>query len=658
MIRPTKAVVLAAGFGTRMLPLSRDLPKPLMPLWGVPILERVLNLLKRWGVTEVVINLHHNPDEIFALGRSLTRPDFQINFSFEPDILGTGGALRRAEWFIGNQPFWLINSDIVADLKPDALIKTFASRKCLSAAWLHPTLGPRTVEMSNGWITTFQSPAPATKGTFTFCGLHLVSPRVLDFLPESGFAGIIPAYERAMKKGLRVAGVCVPNSFWADIGTPQQYLDAHRLVAATSGRRHRRSETAATGVVQFAEKSFAAIGRGVIREKKVRVKNSTVWDGAILRAGAVVENAVIGRGADVSGHVRYIAMRADQALDLAEQRALHSLGMDSQRATAYPMGPRGSDRTFTRICVNSREVWRPLSERTSGKAALRAAATPCRSVILMRYSLKREENALYCGHAKFLRGIGLPVARVLLDRPEQRIGVLEDLGDTSLQDWVAGKPAAAVQKKYEQVLDSVLVLHEKGTARARASRWKLMPPFDESLYRWERTFFAGQFLEKRLSLPPRRVTEIVRDLARAGAKLLKSPRVLIHRDLQSSNILLKGGRPFFIDFQGMRFGAAAYDLASLLCDPYVSLPKMIQEELLDYYATRSADPGAAAEIFWWGAVERLAQALGAYARLGAIPGMQSFSGHIAPAVVMMKRALSRVDGMRALRSLMDDLPTR
>ena len=81
------------------------------------------------------------------------------------------------------------------------------------------------------------------------------------------------------------------------------------------------------------------------------------------------------------------------------------------------MGPRGSDRTFTRISSAGRvESGQPGS-------------TPPATVILMRYSLKREENALYCGHAKFLRGIGLPVPRVLLDRPEQQVAVLEDLGD-------------------------------------------------------------------------------------------------------------------------------------------------------------------------------------------------------------------------------------
>ncbi len=610
--RPTKAVVLAAGFGTRMRPLSRDLPKPLMPLWGVPILERVLRLLKRWGVKQVVINLHHHPDEIFALGRSLAGPDLQINFSFEPEILGTGGALRRAEGFLTDQPFWLVNSDIVADLEPHALIRAFARRRCIASAWLHPTLGPRTVETSKGWITSFHSARPGAAGTCTFCGVTLVSPRILDFLPESGFADIIPACERAMKNGLRVAGICAPGATWADIGSPRQYLDAHRLLQTTRG-------------------PFAAMGRGVVRERNVRIRNSVIWDGAILRAGAVIENAIVGRGADVSGHVGYIALRADLALERVEQDALAAAGVNPLRATAYPMRPRGSDRTFTRV-----------SEKKP-------------SVVLMRYSLKREENALYCEHTRRLRRLGLPVPRVLLDRPKDQLAVLEDLGDLSLQEWVAGKTPDAVRGMYERVLDSVLVLHEKGAAAAR--RWKLMPPFDARLYKWERDLFADLFLKNELRLPSRQIAGVLRDLSRVASDLLADCNTLIHRDLQSSNILLRHDRPFFIDFQGMRFGAAAYDLASLLCDPYVSLSETMQKDLLDYYVVRSTNP-VAAELFWRGAIERLAQAIGAYVRLGRISGMQSFRRHIAPAVAMMRRALGHVDGLPALRAALEEAGTR
>ena len=115
---PNKAFVLAAGFGTRMLPLSRDLPKPMMPLWGRPLLEHVLLLLRDWGVRDVLVNTHHRPGELirWAAGRPVA--GLRVNFSFEPEILGTGGALRRAAWFLDDRPFWLINADVAADLDP------------------------------------------------------------------------------------------------------------------------------------------------------------------------------------------------------------------------------------------------------------------------------------------------------------------------------------------------------------------------------------------------------------------------------------------------------------------------------------------------------------------------------------------------------------
>ena len=88
----------------------------------------------------------------------------------------------------------------------------------------------------------------------------------------------------------------------------------------------------------------------------------------------------------------------------------------------------------------------------------------------------------------------------------------------------------------------------------------------------------------------------------------------------------------------------------------MSLSESLQEELLNTYAGRSADPGATTEIFWWGAIERLAQALGAYGAWAHSPGLSSFSRHIVSATAMMRRALDRVGGMRSLRSLINDLP--
>jgi aminoglycoside/choline kinase family phosphotransferase len=156
-------------------------------------------------------------------------------------------------------------------------------------------------------------------------------------------------------------------------------------------------------------------------------------------------------------------------------------------------------------------------------------------------------------------------------------------------------------------------------------------------------------LEKRLGLPPAEVAAIKGDLKKIGRKLLRAPRVVVHRDLQSTNVILKDGRPCFIDFQGMRWGAAAYDLASLLCDPYMELTEPLQLRLLDFYAAKCGD-ATVRDLFWPAAIQRLAQALGAFAKLGAARETLQFGDHIPAALRMMKRALSHVRGLPHLRA--------
>ncbi|MBI2439772.1 MAG: NTP transferase domain-containing protein [Lentisphaerae bacterium] len=194
---PRKAVILAAGFGTRMLPLSLDTPKPLMPLWGKPIVEHIIALLASWGVEEVLINLHYQPEAIcdYVRGRSARIP--RITLSFEPDLLGTGGALQRAAWFLDTAPFWVINADIAAEVNPQPFIRAFQQSNILAALWLQPERGPRTVEMTQGRITDFASSRPGTKGTYTFCGVQVVSPHILRYIPRQGFSSIVQAYQRA-----------------------------------------------------------------------------------------------------------------------------------------------------------------------------------------------------------------------------------------------------------------------------------------------------------------------------------------------------------------------------------------------------------------------------------------------------------------------------
>jgi aminoglycoside/choline kinase family phosphotransferase len=328
----------------------------------------------------------------------------------------------------------------------------------------------------------------------------------------------------------------------------------------------------------------------------------------------------------VRGTVRGVAMAAAAALEPAERDALSALGWKPEDCTALPLGPRGSARTFTRVRRGAR------------------------SVMLVRYDPARLENTLYVGHTRFLARLGVPVPRILFDDAQRCVTILQDLGDLSIEAWIKGRSTREVRSLYERVLDGVLTFHEAGGAAARRERLQMVPSFRPALYRWERDYFAEHMLRNRERRPAAEITRLKRELAAVAARLQRAPRVLVHRDLQSSNILLARGRPCFIDYQGMRYGAAVYDLASLLCDPYVELPEEVCRHLLDYYAARCRAPRLVRELFWYGVLQRLAQALGAYAKLGASADTRHFAQYIPPALRMLDRALARVPGLPALKA--------
>jgi NDP-sugar pyrophosphorylase family protein len=623
--KPRKAILLAAGFGTRIQPLSYDLPKPMMPIWGKPAILRMIHLLRRFGVTEVLVNIHHNPGPIFDFFQTRTVKGMKLELSFEPEILGTGGALRKASWFFDEEPFWIANSDIVANVSPVPFLKEFDQTRPMAVLWLHPTEGPRTVEMENNKITIFRSSRPGTRGTYTFCGLQLVSPAILDFLPPAGFSSVIDAYSAAIAHGKRISGITVKGSFWRDIGSLEQYVEVHRALAARrrSGSKPRHSGTRIRG--------FASVGDGVLVEPGARISDSVIWDGAHIGRDADLRGAVIARDTNVNGPVNGAAIRCDKIKDAVLTAALSRFHWPADQVTAMPLAKRGSARSFTRLAM-------------AGK-----------TVICIHYSTEREENIHYAAIARFLRKKGLPVPHILLDMPDRHAVIVEDLGDLSLESAASFLSPQQLERVYRRILDALLELHAIPPDSAKRQHVTLQPGFARDLYRWERNLMAEHLLRKKLCLTNSKVGAIMKDLGTAANRLLEEPVVLVHRDMQSSNLLLKDGRPYFIDFQGMRTGPAAYDLASLLCDPYVMLSPELQQRLLHYYCSRSHNGRRIRKSFWYAAIERLAQALGAYGRLSALPGMGRFADYIPPAMRMMHRAITHTGDFKSLSLLVDSV---
>lgn len=583
-----KAVVLAAGLGKRLRPLTLVSPKPLLPLWGVPMLERMLRMLEGWGVEEIAVNAHWLAPQIsrFVAKRG---GKAKVTVSEEQEILGTGGALVPLRGFLGKDPFWLVNGDIVAEgLDPQPIADAFDRSGGFAGCWLSSTLGPRTVEADPvGRVCNWSSDVPGDNGTYTYCGCALLSPDVLDYLPSEGFATIVSAYEKAMMEDARfVTGVDEPDAWWADCGTPDGYLEAHHA----------------------------------LDPERFEANPNVLFDGVKLLDTADLAGCTVTGGMVGGAFERTPLVGLDQIGDARLEAAADRLGWPHADVALEWMGERGSDRSFWRMVYGDE-----------------------RAVAVEYDDAKRAENARYASHARLLESAGVPVPKVLADVPERRILALEDISQASLQD-LALKRGVDMLALYAPVLRALRVMHERGTECALGAGAELEPSFSPELYRWEHDLFEEHCVRGRFGIDA--LPDAVRaDLDAAAAELLRARPVLVHRDFQSSNVLFRQDGTFaFIDFQGMRLGPAAYDVASLLYDPYVEMDEGTRAKLAGMYPV-----GQLA----FGAVQRLVQSLGAFGRLASV-GQPQFGRYVPRALQNLLSAADEAD-LDALGGFVEDL---
>ncbi len=631
---PTKAIVLAAGFGDRMRPLATRTPKAMMPFAGAPIIDHTLQTLAEWGVKDVLINLHHAPSKLVEYLRTVKRHDLRISFSFEPEIRETGGAVRQAAWFLDENPFWLVNSDIIFELNPRKLVREFSKSDPLACLWVTSAAGPRTVDVRKGRVKSFLSKTPGSANTVTFCGLHLISPEILKYIPDQVFSSIISAYSSAMKKGRKICAVEDERSYWADVGSPEKLLEAHMELAGSSSQDLRVSKIVRKHVSEsrrtlrkhgVASSGFVSVGSIADASRSASVCNAILGHDISLGHRSHTKDCIVGDRTRIRGSVSRAVLPLSDALSEADAASFSNLGWKTSGWTCQAMPPRGSDRKFHRIY--------------KGK----------QSCILIKYKNVRRENALFTQNLKFLKSLRIPVPSLKLDLPANNLCIVEDLGNISLQSASDSMSASEKARIYSDVIKHTAKLHSGSAAGAANRHLTLDVPFDDALYRWEHELFAKHYLADRLQLDNKVVSAILRELQSVSNKLVKQRRSLIHRDLQSSNIMLVDENPVFIDFQGMRMGSRYYDLASLLLDPYVNISAELRLSLVHLYAEIcEIRPETARRNLYLAGTQRLSQAIGAYCRLSRLAGMSHFSRHIPPAIDLLSECLRHTQELPVL----------
>lgn len=224
-----KAMILAAGVGSRLRPLTDETPKALVDVGGVPMIEHVIRHLRSAGVTEVVINVFHLGDRIVDFLASKGNFGLHVAFSRESMLLDTGGGLKNAAWFFDDgRPFFLHNVDVLSDINLDALRRQHEESRALATLAVqarpssrrllfdeHGRLCGRQTREGIEWATV---PVPDVE-RLAFAGIHVIDPAIFSRMTETGVFPITQAYLRLAGEGERIVACRVDESYWQDVGS-------------------------------------------------------------------------------------------------------------------------------------------------------------------------------------------------------------------------------------------------------------------------------------------------------------------------------------------------------------------------------------------------------------------------------------------------------
>ncbi len=301
-----KAMLLAAGFGNRLWPLTQDRAKPAIPFLGRPLIAHSVEYLKRAGITEIIINLHYQGDSIQkALGDG-SAFGVKIHYSEEEEILGTSGGIDKMRDLLAGDDFVAINGKIITDIDLHSAIRTHQEQGAIATLVLKENRGRERFSIveidERHWISRFAgfpepvasavdslnsggSALPTEPAPLMFVSIHILSPRIFDYIPRGCFSDTVrDVYPVAMQAGEPVIAH-VAKGNWYEFSTLTRYLELSLALLHKSGK----------SVVQGAN---CAIADGAT------IADSILWDNVVVERGAVVRQAVLAEGVRIPANSR------------------------------------------------------------------------------------------------------------------------------------------------------------------------------------------------------------------------------------------------------------------------------------------------------------------------------------------------------------------
>jgi len=292
-----RAMILAAGLGTRLRPLTLEIPKPVVPVLGRPLCGYAMEFLRSHGATEFLLNLHHGPEAVRERVDAWAAGRFPVEYAFEPEILGTGGGIVNAREFLRGGTFVAANSDVIARFPLEEALSRHRETGALATLVLFPDPAKRYTPVrvrEDGRIAGFGEEAPAGAFEGFFTGYQIVEPELLAHIPPGRPSCIVrETYAPLIARGGPVHAFLSSGSF-LDFGTPADYLGGviALLAERTDGNRVFVAPGADVdpGAVvgpDAAIEAGASVGAGAL------VRRAIVWPGARVAPGARVEGGIL-----------------------------------------------------------------------------------------------------------------------------------------------------------------------------------------------------------------------------------------------------------------------------------------------------------------------------------------------------------------------------
>ncbi len=537
-----KALILAAGFGTRLKPYSNSVPKPLFTLNSRPVLDLAIERLIRCGCGKIFINTHHCHPQIHAfVGQH--RFKAMIEIIHEPEILDTGGAIANIQSRMDSDPFFVINADIVTTIDLKQVYEYHQASSALATLVVHdyPPFNKLLID-AQGFVENFD--APPGRG-LAFTGIQVLSPGIYDHFPPRPVFSSIEVY-RALCPFRQVKAFRAEDIFWQDIGTLPAYV-------------HTSQQWLCAGIWGLAENNTSQV---------------------------------------------HIASLAGDGSDRRWFRAWHG-------EKTLILSDHG-------ICLDPSE----------GLAQLKAFVSIGDHLVNQQVAVPK-----ILGHDALSGQV-----------------VLEDLGEVHLASLVIeNKNPGVILKLYQQVIDRLIDFSQQGICGFDPAWTCQTATYSKQLIlEKECAYFMTAFVQGYLKQNQRFEAYEQAFVYIADNALEHGFQGLMHRDMQSRNIMVKENQVYFIDFQSARIGPLQYDLASLLMDPYVTLSPQIKDKLVSYTLSRLGIGSGDRErefrrCFQFCCLTRNLQFLGAFAHLSQVKRKIQFETHIPAALASLKTLLQDMD---------------